>query len=117
MKVYEYKNCDTCRKALKFLDKKKIEFKSVAIVEQPPTQAELQAMLKHLGGDLKKLFNTSGQLYRELKISEKLPSMSESEALALLAKHGKLVKRPFVVSKDGPLFVGFKESEWDKALK
>lgn len=111
VKVYEYSKCSTCRKALKFLDAQKIAYATVPIVDQPPTTDELSAMLKFVGGDLKRLFNTSGEVYRELKISEKLKSMSLEEALKLLSRHGKLVKRPFVLA-GGKGLVGFKEEEW-----
>jgi arsenate reductase len=115
IRVYEYANCSTCKKALKFLDQKKVSYERVAIVDQPPTVAELKEMLAHQKGEIKKLFNTSGQLYREFGVSEKLPSMSEAEALKLLSQHGKLVKRPFVLTgKQG--LVGFKEDEWKKAF-
>ena len=117
MKIYEYKNCSTCQKALKFLDKKGVEYKRVPIVEQPPSIAELKAMLVHLktaGGTFKNLFNTSGLLYRELGISEKLKAgMTEDDAIALLAKNGKLIKRPFVLT-DKMGLVGFREEEWKK---
>jgi len=115
LKVYEYAGCSTCKKALAFLKKREAAFTAVPIVDQPPTVAELKRMLAHQGGDLRKLFNTSGQLYREMKMSEKLPKLSESEALALLAKHGKLVKRPFALGADFGL-VGFQEAEWKKRL-
>jgi arsenate reductase (glutaredoxin) len=113
VRVYEYDGCSTCRKALKFLDQKKVPHERVAIVENPPTKAELKKMLAFQKGDLKKLFNTSGLVYRELKVSDRLPGMSEDEALDLLASHGKLVKRPFVLTEKAGL-VGFKEDEWKK---
>jgi arsenate reductase len=116
VRVYEYANCSTCKKALKFLEQKKIPVDRIPIVEQPPTQAELKKMLAHQKGELKKLFNTSGLLYRELGISEKLPSMSEGEALKLLSQNGKLIKRPFVLTDQRGL-VGFKEDEWKKAFE
>ncbi len=111
-KVYEYAGCSTCKKALKFLDTKKVSYEKVDITSTAPTGAELKAMLSYTG-DLRKLFNTSGLVYKELKLSEKLPSMSEKDALALLASNGRLVKRPFVL---GPGFgmVGFKEDEWKR---
>ena len=115
VKIYEYAKCSTCRKALKFLDDKKIAYAKVPIVDSPPTPPDLVAMLKFGGGDLKRLFNTSGELYRELKISEMLKTMSLDDALKLLAKHGKLVKRPFVLAKSTGL-VGFKEDEWRKVF-
>ena len=113
LKVYEYSGCSTCKKALKFLDERGVPYEKIAIVDQPPTVAELKCMLAFQGGDLRKLFNTSGQVYRELKLGEKLPSMSEDEALKLLASNGKLVKRPFALSTTQGL-VGFKEDEWKK---
>jgi arsenate reductase len=115
LKIYEYSNCSTCKKALKFLDAKKAPYDKVAIVDQPPTLAELKTMLGYLGGELKKLFNTSGQVYREMKLGEKLPSMTEAQALKLLAANGKLIKRPFLLASKGGA-VGFKEAEWKKLL-
>ena len=114
IKVYEYEGCSTCRKALKFLDARGVAYERVPIVTDPPGKAELKAMLA-FAGDLKRLFNASGLLYREMKIGAKLPSMSEAEALDLLSKHGKLVKRPFVLLKDRGL-LGFKEDEWERAF-
>lgn len=118
-KIYDYKNCDTCRKALKYLDSKGVKYERLPIVETPPTLEELQKMLAALkveGGNFKNLFNTSGQLYRELEITQKLKDgMSESEALRLLAKNGKLIKRPFLLGTKGGL-VGFKQDQWSKFL-
>lgn len=108
--VYAYKGCDTCRKALKFLAEKKVAHEVLPIREQPPTLAELRRMLS-VYGDVRKLFNTSGQDYKALALKDKLPKMSVEEALALLQKNGNLVKRPFVLTKEGGL-VGFKEQEW-----
>ncbi len=113
-KVYGYDKCDTCRKALKFLDAKKIAYQKIDITVQPPTLAELQRMLKEVG-DVRKLFNTSGQAYREGKVGEKLPGLSSDEALTLLAANGRLIKRPFVLYAKGGL-VGFRPPEWEKAL-
>jgi arsenate reductase len=114
LKVYEYSGCSTCKKALKFLESRKIPFEKVDITAQPPSKSELQAMLRQVG-ELRKLFNTSGQVYKELKLSEKLPSLSTEEALALLAKNGRLVKRPFILG-EGWGAVGFKEEDWKKHL-
>jgi len=114
-RVYEYAKCSTCRQALKFLDGKGVSYQAVPIVDQPPTLAELKTMLA-FAGDLRRLFNTSGVVYREMGLGEKLKTMSERDALALLAKNGKLVKRPFVLLKDRGL-LGFKEDEWKKAFK
>ena len=119
-KVYEYKNCSTCQKALKFLDAKKTKYERIPIVEQPPTAAEIKRMLGHLkdaGGSFKNLFNTSGQQYRELGISGKIKAgMSEDEAIKLLAKNGKLIKRPFLLTPTSGT-VGFKPDVWAKLIK
>jgi arsenate reductase len=113
LRVYAYANCDTCRKALKFLAAKKIAHEMIPIREQPPTVAELRAMLVHVGGDLRKLFNTAGQDYRALDMKSRPPKLSVDEALALLASNGNLVKRPFALTaKNGA--VGFREEEWER---
>jgi len=113
LKVYEYKNCGTCKKALKFLNNSKIEFNKIPIRETPPTKQELNKMLSFYDSNVQKLFNTSGNDYRELNLKEKLPSMSLDEQLDLLSKNGNLVKRPFLLGKDFGM-VGFKEEEWKK---
>src|SRR5579871_6708320 len=115
VKIYEYSKCSTCRNALKFLDRHKVAYEKVPIVETPPSKAELRKMLAFQGGNLKKLFNTSGEVYRSMKIGERLPSMPESEALDLLASNGKLIKRPFALADDKGL-VGFNEEEWTKLI-
>ena len=111
IKMYAYKNCDTCRKAAKWLGAQGVDFKEVPIRETPPTVAELKQMLKAMGGDVRKLFNTSGVDYKTLNMKDKLPAMSEGEALELLASNGNLVKRPFVLG-DGVATVGFKDEVW-----
>lgn len=111
--VYEYQNCSTCKNALKFLDKQKITYERRAIVDQPPTKKELKQMLGHMDGNVRKLFNTSGLVYKEMKLGEKLDSLSVEQALELLAANGKLIKRPFVLGEKVGL-VGFKEDEWKK---
>lgn len=113
--VYAYKGCDTCRKALKWLNERGIPHEVKAIRETPPTVAELKAALAAFGGDLRPLFNTSGGDYRELGLKDKLPAMTADEAVALLSMNGNLVKRPFVVGK-GVVLAGFKPDEWSKAL-
>ena len=119
IKVYEYQKCSTCQTALKYLEGRKLPFEKLPIVEQPPSIDELKKMLGHLekqGKTFKNLFNTSGVLYRELKIADQLKAgMSEEGALKLLAKNGKLIKRPFVLtSKTGT--VGFKKEDWDRLI-
>ena len=114
MKLYQYPKCSTCRKAIKFLNEKNISFDLIDISQQQPNMAELQQMLKSQG-ELKKLFNTSGMQYRELDMKNKLPSLSEDEALLLLANNGMLIKRPFLIGGLVGL-VGFKESIWLESL-
>ena len=111
MKIYHYPKCSTCVKAIKFLNSRDVKFEAIDITITPPSKSELNKMLKHYDGDIKKLFNTSGVQYRELKIAEKLKSMSAKQAVDLLATNGRLIKRPFVLtSKTG--LVGFNEDEW-----
>lgn len=118
--VYQYHGCDTCRKALKFLDSKKIAYVKKQIVDTPPSMTELKKMLAYLksdGGTFKNLFNTSGVMYRELKIGDQIKAgLSEDEALELLSKNGKLVKRPFMLA-DGIGAVGFKQEVWDHIVR
>lgn len=112
MKIRTYGKCDTCRKATKWLRARGLAFEEIPIRERPPTKAELKRMLACHGGDLRRLFNTSGGDYREMKLGERLPAMSEAEAIELLASNGNLVKRPFLLDEAGGL-VGFKEEEWE----
>ena len=115
MKVHTLKTCDTCRKATKWLLEKGKPFDEIAIREQPPTLTELHLALKSAGGDIRKLFNTSGQDYRAFNLKDSLPTMPESEALALLASNGNLIKRPFLFS--GSLaMAGFDPAKWSDAL-
>src|SRR5205085_10119240 len=100
LRVYAYSGCDTCRKALKFLAEKKIAHEVIAIREQPPTVAELRAMLGYVGGELRRLFNTSGLDYKAMNMKERLPKLSTDEALALLAANGTLWKRPFALANN-----------------
>lgn len=116
IKVYEYPKCSTCQNALKFLDKHKINYEKHSITETPPQKAELREMLDHLKGDLKKLFNTSGIQYREMGLSQKMKDLSEDEAIQMLSKNGKLIRRPFLLA-GAKGAVGFKEAEWKALLK
>lgn len=118
MNLYIYGKCSTCQKALRFLDtvKGKEVFTIKDITKEPPSLSELQKMLQYQKGNLKKLFNTSGQLYRELHLNEKLKEMPLNDALKLLSQHGMLVKRPFLLGKDFG-FTGFNEKEWSKISK
>jgi len=114
LKVYAYKNCDTCRKALKWLEKNNIAHEVIPIREQPPTTEELKRMLKIYDGGIRKLFNTSGQDYKTLNLKDELPKMSEVAAIQLLTQNGNLVKRPFALGKKQTGGVGFNEEEWQK---
>ena len=109
--VYQYPKCSTCRKALAYLDAKGVKYESVDIVAQPPSRAELGAALKQSGLPVKRFFNTSGQSYRDGKFGERLPTMSDADALAALAADGKLIKRPLIVGK-GFVLVGFDEAAY-----
>jgi arsenate reductase len=115
MKIHTYANCDTCRKAVKWLRANGLAFEEIPIRETPPSPDELQRMLARYDGDLRKLFNTSGQDYRALGIKDKLADLSPDEAISLLAGNGNLIKRPFLLNGDRGL-VGFKEEEWARAL-
>lgn len=113
--VYVYQKCSTCRDALQWLDARGIAHEVKAIRETPPSPAELATALEALGGDLRKIFNTSGMDYRALGLKDLLPTMKEAEAFDLLSKNGNLVKRPFLVG-EGKVLVGFKEPRWQQAL-
>ena len=106
-----YPKCSTCQKAKKWLDENKIVYTERHIVEANPSAEELKMWYKRSGLPLKKFFNTSGMLYKEMKLKDKLSEMSEEEQIKLLATNGMLVKRPLVVDEDKVL-VGFKETEW-----
>jgi arsenate reductase len=100
MRIYVYSKCSTCKDALRFLSEKGIQVEVKEITETPPSISELKTMLHYQGGNLKKLFNTSGILYREMGLTEKLKSLSVDQSLELLSAHGMLVKRPFLIDKD-----------------
>lgn len=114
-KLYVYAKCSTCRKAMDWLEKKGIAYEEVAIKEVQPTVRELQAMQAAHGGELRRLFNTSGMDYRALGLKDRLPEMSDKEGYALLRSNGMLVKRPFLIG-DGTALVGFREKEWEEKL-
>ena len=106
-----YKKCSTCQKALKWLDANGISYVERPIREENPTLEELREWYGNSGLSLKRFFNTSGNLYKELQLKDKLPSMSEEEQYDLLATDGMLVKRPVIVG-DAGIRTGFKEKEW-----
>jgi arsenate reductase len=113
-RIYTYSKCDTCRRALKFLREHKVAFEEIPIRETPPSRSELKAMATAYG-DIRRLFNSAGSDYRTLKLSAKLPGMSEGEVLVLLSSNGNLVKRPFLIG-DNVRLVGFKLPEWQAAF-
>jgi arsenate reductase len=116
MKVYHYPKCSTCRKALKWLDAKGKTYEAQNLVEEPPSKAELADLLKRSGLPVKKFFNTSGESYKAGGFKDKVEKMSEAEALAALAKDGKLIKRP-IVDAGKTVLVGFDEDAYKSALK
>lgn len=111
----EYPKCSTCQKAKKWLVENQVEFEERHIVEDNPSKEELKAWYEKSGLPLKRFFNTSGMKYKELKLKDKLPAMTEEEQLELLASDGMLVKRPVLVGDDFVL-IGFKEKEWTEKL-
>jgi arsenate reductase (glutaredoxin) len=113
---YGYKKCDTCRKAEKALTGLGREYAFVDITENPPSRAALKKIAAQSGADPKKLFNTSGVQYKELKIKDKAPKLSESEILDLLAGNGRLIKRP-LVTDGAKSTVGFEAAAFAKAWK
>ena len=109
----EYPKCSTCKRAKAWLMENGVAFDDRHIVEDNPTAEELKAWWEKSGLPLKKFFNTSGLVYKEQNLKERLPDMSEEDQLALLATNGMLVKRPLVIGEDFVL-IGFKETEWER---
>ncbi|MGC1480922.1 MAG: Spx/MgsR family RNA polymerase-binding regulatory protein [Chthoniobacterales bacterium] len=118
LKVYLYRNCDGCRRAVKWLRERGVGFEEIPVRESPPEPAELRAALEAVGGNRRRLFNVAGRDYRAMGLSEKLGALSEDEAIDLLAGNGSLVKRPFVIEDggEGVVLVGFDAGEWGRAL-
>lgn len=116
MLFLEYPSCTTCKKAKAWLQSKGLEFTARHIKEENPTAEELSLWQEKSGLELKKFFNTSGLVYKDLGLKDKLPTMPREEQLDLLASNGMLVKRPIVVTEDAVL-VGFKEKDWEKLLQ
>ncbi len=115
IKVYCYAKCSTCKKALKWLDDNNIEHEVLDIKENHPDEGTIKELHNKSGLPLKRFFNTSGMLYRELELSCKLPEMSEDDMYKLLASDGMLVKRPLLITDDA-VIPGFKEEAWSAAL-
>lgn len=110
-----YPACSTCRKARKWLEENQIDFTGRLIVEEHPTAEELEEWIERSGLPVKNFFNTSGVVYKELQLKDKLPFLSQDKQICLLASNGKLIKRPLLVAANGVL-AGFKETEWEKLL-
>ncbi len=116
MLFIQYPRCTTCQKAKKWLDAHNITYTERHIVENQPSYDELKVWYGKSGLPLKRFFNTSGLMYKDMQLKDKLPTMDEEEQLRLLATNGMLVKRPLIVDGDTVL-VGFKEAEWTEKLQ
>ncbi|MFD2613692.1 arsenate reductase family protein [Paenibacillus gansuensis] len=113
LKVYQYAKCGTCRNALKWLQAQGIETELIPVFEEPPAKEQLTEMVKASGMPVKKFFNTSGEVYKEMQLKDKLPSMSEEEQIALLSSNGRLIKRP--LAYDGrKVTIGFKPEQYEE---
>ncbi len=112
----EYPKCSTCRKAKQWLEENGVPFDDRHIIEDNPTAAELMEWQGRSGLPLKRFFNTSGLVYKELGLKDKLADMSDEEQFALLATDGKLVKRPLIIAENFVL-VGFRPEEWERLKK
>lgn len=115
MLFVHYPKCTTCKKAEKWLKDHELSYETRDIKEENPTEEELTEWIKRSGLTIKRFFNTSGMLYREMGLKSKLPEMSEAEQIALLATDGMLVKRPLLVTETD-VKVGFKEADWSSLL-
>ena len=113
--VYQYSKCSTCRTALKWLDAHGVKYERIDIVESPPSKATLESALRRSELPIARLFNTSGQSYRDGNFKQRLPKLSTDEALAALASDGKLIKRPLLIAPDRVL-VGFDENAYAAAF-
>lgn len=116
MLFVQYPKCSTCKKAGAWLKEREISYESRDIKENNPTADELKAWIAKSGLPTRKFFNTSGQIYRELNLKDKLDTMTDEEMIKLLASNGMLVKRPLLIGEN-TVCVGFKESDWEKAYK
>lgn len=113
IKVFQYPACSTCRSALKWLKEHGWEVEAIHIMEQPPTVEELRTLIPQSGLDIKKWFNVSGEVYKEMQLKDKLPQLNDEEKMKLLASNGKLIKRP--VATDGKrVTVGFKPELYEE---
>lgn len=116
MLFIEYPKCTTCKKAKNYLDSNKIKYDDRHIKEDNPTKEEITKWVNKYNIEIKKLFNTSGMIYRELGLKEKLPNMTDEEKIELLSSDGMLVKRPLLIT-DNNIVIGFKENEYEELIK
>ena len=116
LRVYHYPQCSTCKKALKWLSTNGVDAELIDIVQHPPSKSELREALKTSGVPLRKLFNTSGVSYRDGGFGQRLPTMTEAEAIDALARDGKLIKRPLLLGK-GVALVGFDDTAYRAKLQ
>lgn len=117
MEFIYYKNCSTCRKAKQWLDATGLSYQAREIKENPPTNSEITQWLETANRPIKSFFNTSGKLYREQGLKDKLPQMNQKEIINVLASDPMMVKRPILITDEGRVLSGFKENEWEDALK
>lgn len=115
-RFYQYPKCSTCRNAQKWLEARKVTLESTDITLSPPSKNELKSILKASGKKLTDLLNKSGEQYRALNMKEKVKTMTEDQVLDLLAKNGRLIKRP-LVAEGTKATIGFKEEEFKKTWK
>lgn len=113
LKIYQYSKCGTCRNAVKWLQNQGYELELIPVFEQPPTPGELEQLISKSGLELKKFFNTSGEVYKELNLKDKLGDMSREKQISLLSSNGRLIKRP-IVTDGNKVTVGFKEETFEK---
>lgn len=111
----EYPKCSTCKNAKKWLEEHQVDFKDRHIVQENPTKEELNTWFRTSKMPLKKFFNTSGNVYKELGLKDRLPAMSEEEQIELLSSNGMLIKRPLLIGED-KILIGFKETEWENEI-
>ncbi len=113
--IYCYNKCSTCKKALKYLEEKNISYILKDIITEHPTKDEMKEIIKLSKLDIKKFFNYSGNLYKELKLKDKLDKIDDDSKLDLLISNGMLIKRPLVITNNNVL-LGFKEVEWNNKI-
>lgn len=116
MTIICYSRCGTCKKAIKWLREKGADFSERSITDETPTKEELALWQEKSGLPMQKFFNTSGKIYKDNHLKNKLPSMSDEEKLELLSSNGMLIKRPILLADDGSVLVGFKEAQWEELI-